>query len=140
MALIPPPFKNIIRYHGVFDPRHRWRSRAVRDRASVRAKLEAQRERELRKSVWDHLLATPPQFPETAIELPSPNWKWADLMRRSFGHELLTCKNFGGDRKVISTLSWEPVVSKFLACIRIEPGESDAMPARPPPEQMAWGW
>ena len=140
MALIPPPWRNLTRYHGVFAPRHRLRSRVVRDRASVRAELAARREEEMRDVVWEALETTLPQFPETMVELPSPNWKWADLMRRSFGVDLLTCDRCGGKRKVIATLSWAPVVAKFLACVGVESSGVEVKPARPPPEQEVLGW
>jgi hypothetical protein len=112
----------------------------VRDRESVRADLAARREDEMREAVWERLLVMPPQFPETLIDLPSPNWKWAELLKRSFGHELLTCGQCGGERKVISTLTWAPVVAKFLECIGVDVGDCETKPARPPPVQEAWGW
>ena len=140
MALIPPPWVNLTKYHGIFAPRHRWRARVVRDRASVRAEVAARLEEETRDGVWEALETTLPQFPETMVDLPSKNWKWADLLRRSFGHELLTCDRCGGERKVIATLTWPPVVAKFLACVGVESSGVEVKPARPPPEQEVLGW
>lgn len=61
-------------------------------------------------------------------------------MARSFGVNLLSCDRCGGERKVISTLTWAPVVAKFLDSLGVEIADCEVKPARPPPMQEAWGW
>lgn len=58
----------------------------------------------------------------------------------SFDVEILTCPRCGGPRKVISVLSYGPVVRRFLECIRENADAPEAERARPPPGQIAFGW
>ena len=140
LALIPPPRINTVRYHGVFAPRHRMRAQVVRDRKSIRLANLAREEQEMANGVWELCLSRPPALPLTAADLPSPNWSWAELMRRTFGYDLLKCEKCGGKRRVISTITQEPVIEKILCAMGIETIDCEASPARAPPEQRCCEW
>ena len=56
-------------------------ARVVRDRAGVWAELAARLGQEMREGLWEALETTLRQFPETMVDLPSPNWKWASLKK-----------------------------------------------------------
>jgi hypothetical protein len=71
-------------------------------------------------------------------DLPSPDWSWAHLMRRTFGFDLLRCEKCGGQRRVISTITQTPVIEKILSAMGIETMDCEASPARAPPEQRCW--
>lgn len=60
-------------------------------------------------------------------------WAWADLMRRVFAINVLTCAACDGRLRLLATIEDPPIPSKILTsdC----PGEAPVVtPARPPPE------
>jgi hypothetical protein len=129
-ALIPPARINTVGCHGVFAPRHRMRAQVVRDRKSIRLANLAREERNIANSAWEGFLSQPPTLPLTVADLPSPNWSWADPMRRTFGLDLLRCEKYGGKRRVISAIMQEAVIGKILRAMGLETAECEASPAR----------
>lgn len=112
----------------------------VRDRESVRREDAEARLRGLIERALAGFRAEPTTARLSTCPLPSPNWTWAELMKRAYDVEILTCPRCGRPRKVISVLSYGPVVPRFLEYIRENADAPEAERARPPPEQIAFGW
>ena len=105
-ALVPHPGCNLVVYHGVLAPRHRWRSQVV-----------------------------PPREEEAAAEGSAPRrrcgWiRWEELIKRTFGVDPLRCPwcdTLMGVRAIVRT--WE--VSKKLLAVLGRPWQPDQLVPRP---------
>jgi hypothetical protein len=73
-ALVPPPRRPLVAYHGFFGPRARWRSAIV---------LE-------------------PSPADARAAVPAPRrWSWAQLLHRVFAIEVLVCDRCAGPRRIL---------------------------------------
>jgi hypothetical protein len=103
-ALVPPPRRPLVAYHGLLAPRARWRSAIV---------------------------PTPsPGAPRTAT--PGPRrWSWAQLLRRVFGVDVLVCDRCGGPRRILGVVTEPHAVRRFLAALGLaaEPPPAPVVPA-----------
>ena len=114
-ALIPPPRKNLTRYHGVFAPNHAWRSRIV---PTMHASLEP----ELPCEESDT-----PEQPEKrvpATEL-ARRLDWAALLMRVFAIDVLKCPKCEGRMRVLALITEPDVVERILSHL--------GLPVSPPP-------
>ena len=96
--LVPRPRVHLVRYHGIFAPRSHWRRGIVPAPSSGTAEQTA--------SVAQPQPASPsgPQQ-EAGVEgagLRARRLDWARLMKRVFGHDVMTCDRCGGRRRVIA--------------------------------------
>ena len=91
--LIPPPGKNLTRYHGVFAAAHRFRS------AIVPAPSEAATSGPTRRAA--HIA-------------------WAELLRRVFAIDILRCDQCGGAMKIIAVIPDSPIADKILDHLGLE--------------------
>ncbi len=103
-ALVPPPRFNLVRYHGIFAPASRWRSKIV---PSDPVEEEPQSARE-RKPCGCH----------------PRNYTWSELMRRVFGFDVLRCE-CGGRMRILCAINPPDAIRKILDCL--------GLPSRPPP-------
>ena len=131
-ALLPPPYLNCTRYFGVFAPnansRHevcpgppmarRHRHRCSADQAALP---------ELPPT--DHLL---PRLPPSAP--PSYRIPWAELLKRTWNTDLLSCPRCHGRLKIIAFITELAVVRKILAHLRLPTELQEPLPARLPPQ------
>jgi uncharacterized protein YbaR (Trm112 family) len=60
--------------------------------------------------------------------------RWADLLRRTFGLDVLACPECGGRMKVIATIEEPGVIRKILRAMGLPEEAPRASPARPPPQ------
>ncbi|MCK9462554.1 MAG: transposase, partial [Proteobacteria bacterium] len=91
-AIIPRPQINLLIYHGVLAPNAHWRSRVVAyGRPGVAPAAGA---------------AEDADSAETAEPQPfSPrNYTWAELMRRTFGYDVMACLECGGRMRLIAMI------------------------------------
>jgi len=109
---IPLPGTHLIRYHGVFANRSRWRSR-----------LPLPRPREGTTS------AVPSQATMAATDRHAGSSRrrlsWAQLLARVFLIDVLRCPHCGGRRRILSFLTEPSTVRRILAHLEI--------PTTPPP-------
>lgn len=95
-ALVPRPHTNLVVYHGVLSPHAGWRKRVVayaRQPDAIEPAAAA------------------------ATESRAPKRKrrqWAELMRRAFGYELLSCGKCGGQMVLLACIIQRAVVDKIL--------------------------
>jgi hypothetical protein len=89
-ALVPPPRRPLVAYHGVLAPRAPWRSAVV-----------------------------PPPSPAAAwAAAPVPRrWSWAQLLRRVFALEVLVCPRCGGPRRMLGAVTEPYAVRRLLAAL-----------------------
>ena len=133
-ALIPPPRVNLVRFFGVLAPNARLRSRVVP--------------------------APPPELPPEPVPAPtsgplpssttnddnkaelegptarpSSRIPWADLLKRTFGVDLLTCTRCGGKRRVVACVFSSIVTAEILAHLGLPAHPRPLAPARDPPQR-----
>ncbi len=114
-ALVPPPRFNLVRYHGIFGPASRWRSRigpaGPRDDDDSRC--------------------CPGSSARQAKGCDSPgkihprNYSWAELMKRVWGFDVLKCPECGGRMRILCAINPPAAIRKILDCL--------GLPSRPPP-------
>lgn len=65
---------------------------------------------------------------------PKPRGSWAELLKRVFEIDVLTCPWCGGKRKLVALLTDGKVVRKILAHLGLDTEPPRLAPARAPPE------
>jgi hypothetical protein len=135
-AIIPKPLINLLIYHGVLAPNSHWRSHAV---AYVRPDDSAESGRR-----GD--IASPESADNDGSsnrdDAPDPppfsprNYTWAELMRRTFGYDVMACLECGGRMRLIAMIDRPAVIAKILEHLGLPTETPTAQPARPPPEQL----
>jgi hypothetical protein len=117
-ALIPPPRTNLVRYHGVFAPAAKLRSRIVGQTNQTLA------------SAMGHKA---PGVGKTRVRR---NLLWAELMSRVFGINVLTCPECGGQCRVIACIEDPAVIRKILRHLGLPTQGATLHPARGPPDHQ----
>ena len=112
-AIIPRPQVNLVIYHGVLGPNAKWRKRVV---------------------AYGRPAAEPGEEPEPAGSSPD-SYEWAELMRRTFGFDVLTCTKCGGRLKLIALIDQPAVIEKILTHLGLPTEGPRPRPARAPPEE-----
>lgn len=77
-----------------------------------------------------HAVSAPnsPTLPSTSARSRSSRSTWAELLRRVFALDVLTCPHCGGPRRLIAQLTDPVVVRKILTHL-----EHESEPPRPEP-------
>jgi hypothetical protein len=115
-ALVPPPRAHLLTYHGVLAPGAAWRDAVV-----PRATPTVPRRRERRPA---H---------DSDPELARRRYTWAELMKRVFHLDVLTCPHCGNPRRLIALLTDPHVVRDILACLGLPTDPPPIHPPRWPP-------
>jgi hypothetical protein len=120
VPLVPRPRINLLLYHGVLAPNAPWRREVV-----ARAEPEA-------SAVDSCPPATPPDE-EAAAANPGrtrPKYRaWADLMRRAFEADVLSCPRCGGRMTVLATIEDPAVIHRILTHLGLSTEAGEALPA-----------
>ena len=108
-ACVPPPRFHTVRYAGVLAPASTWRERIAPE------------------------LPPAPSPVDPADEAPPPrstgNYRpWAELLKRTFGFDVLECKKCQGRMKLMAIVTDPGSVARYLEKI----GEPTDIPARSP--------
>ena len=117
-ALTPRPRINLILYHGVLAPRAAWR------RAVVLFREDAQGPQGCVTCEGNSDRTSPPRF---------PNRTWADLMRRSFGFDVLACPRCAGRLKLVALIQDGAVIQRILRHLGRPDVVPEMRPSRAPP-------
>ena len=120
-GLIPPPRVNLTRYHGVFAPGSKLRSAVV----------------ELARPATPP--APPPQTPPVLLaKTPKTHGPyripWADLLKRVFGADVLTCAKCSGPMQVVAYIHDRDAVGKVLRHLKLPDTPLPLGNARGPPQ------
>ena len=66
---------------------------------------------------------------------PTPRcYQWADLMRRSFGFDVLACDRCGGRLRLIALIQQAEVIGRILTHLGVAAEVPTPLPARSPPQ------
>ena len=119
-ALVPPPRFNLTRFHGVFASNSRLRARVVPVPPPT---------------------TSPPAHSPTPAQPPPPTsprgrLPWAELLRRTFGLDLLTCHACGSARRVLAFISNLPTARRILHHLNL-PSTPPHLPAAAGPPQLS---
>jgi len=104
-ALVPPPRRPLLAYHGVLAPRARWRAAVVPRPAPDDASADA--------------------GSQSARRL-----NWALLLRRVFAIQVLVCERCGGARRILGAVTEPHAVRRLLAALGLA---AEPPPGRPVP-------
>ena len=122
-ALIPQPGRNLLRYHGQFAPQGRWRSQIVIGKPTEPSRSA-------------HAGAA------QSGEAKRRRRTWAELLKRTFAIDVLTCGKCGGRREVIAVIDEGNTVKRILDHLGIPSAPPRLQPARGPPsgrrEDTVW--
>jgi hypothetical protein len=139
-ALTPRPRVNLVLYYGVLGARARWRAQVVESvrvpgaaaegcDGSDRAPSEADGKNE-RVRPDTQVTGEDPK----AAARPANGHAWADLMRRTFGFDVLECPRCGGRLRLVATIEQRQVIGRILAHLGLPTDLPAPWPARAPPQ------
>jgi hypothetical protein len=121
VGIIPPPRRHLVRYAGVFGP-------AAKARSKLRALIPTT---DAADAATCPAAGTP--IPMRARRLP-----WADLLRRVFAEDALTCP-CGGRRSVTAFVTDQRLARSLLVALGLPAEPATFAPARDPPQaELAW--
>jgi hypothetical protein len=118
-VLTPRPRVNLILYYGVLAPRSAWRRAIVpriTDAADAREEAAAEDE-------------------DASCPRPSRAgaYQWAELMRRTFGVDVLACTRCSGRLRLVALTEQASVVQRILRHLGLPTEVPEPQPARSPP-------
>ena len=119
-ALVPPPRAHQLTYHGVLAPASAWRDLVVPKRAPASTSPSC-----------GPLAPNSPTAPGTSARSRSSRSTWAELLRRVFAVDVLTCPHCGGPRRLIAQLTDPIAVRKILGHLDHPTEPPRPAPARP---------
>ena len=108
-AITPRPRINLILYYGVLGARSAWRAQVVPGppRGDANEAIDDAR--------------------------PPASYLWADLMRRSFGFDVLACTRCGGRMRLVALIDQPPVIQHILRHLGLPTEIHEPRPTRAPP-------
>jgi hypothetical protein len=108
-ALVPPPRRNLVRYHGILAPHAKHRKKVVPN------KPDEEELKKIRGCSKNRIL-------------------WSALLARTFGLNLETCPNCGGRMRMVAALTDPASVKTYLDGVGLESEIPTLKPARSPPQ------
>jgi hypothetical protein len=120
-VLTPRPRVNLILYYGVLAPRAAWRSALVPVIADEVDASDAEVSGELDGNA------------SRAPALRAGAYQWAELMRRTFGVDVLACPRCGGRLRLVALIEQASVIQRILRHLGFPTHVPEARPARAPP-------
>jgi hypothetical protein len=105
-ALVPPPRRPLLAYHGLLAPRSGWRAAIVPRPAR-------------------------PDTRAAADDRAPRRWPWARLLQRVFGFDVLVCDRCGGPRRILGAVTEPDAVRRVLVALGLaaEPPPAPVGPA-----------
>jgi hypothetical protein len=141
-SLTPRPRINLVLYYGVLGAHASWRRRLPRPGVTVpdaAAGTADARERSAEPMVAAGLEGSASTPTGSAPPAGSgSNWLWAQLMRRSFGFDVLACPNCGGRFRLVALIEYREAVQRILRHLGLPAEVPPPRPARGPPPPSAW--
>ena len=120
-ALIPPPRVNLVRFFGVLAPNARLREHVVPRPLQTEVEVTA--------------------LPSPGVESPPPPARrktsrvpWAELLKRTFSADVLTCDKCGGKRRVVACVFSSSITAEILEHLRMPHQALPRASARAPPQ------
>ena len=129
-ALVPPPRSHLLRYHGVLAPHAKARPRVVPPEEPPPRREVAELPRRRRRRKRDREVG-PPRRPRRGRRRRTP---WAELLRRTFGYDVLECPRCKGRMEVLACITNAASVRRILRALGLPEEPPRAAPARSPPQ------
>ena len=127
-ALVPTPRAHLTRYHGIIGPAAKWRPRIVPAVAvGVQPAASDSEGREAAGESADTISRKKESPPSASRQ--RRNYAWAELIRRVFSADVLSCSQCGGKLRLISAILPPETTRKILDWV--------GLPSRPPPVSPA---
>jgi len=141
VALIPPPRKKLTSYHGVFAPAFPLRHTVVPPRPIGKDDSHEASEHLLsRLSASDKGPASCPSPTSTAPTVPAkprpkprPRYLWAELLRRVYLVDVLSCPHCKRTRRLLAFITDPLVIGRILQHLGLTTEPPTLATARPPP-------
>ena len=118
-AIVPPPKRHVTRYFGVLASHSKLRSLVVPQQPASAQPTAADGDGDGQGA------RTSPA--------PSRYIPWAELLRRTWGIDVLECHTCGGRLRLIALVKTEATIKKILAAMGLPTEPPQPHPARPPP-------
>ena len=128
-VLVPRPRINLVLYHGVLGPRAAWRAGVVPREAALQGEGEPRTEDPSGAIGQGEADANTPD----AARRRARGRRWADLMQRTFGFDVLACPRCGGRLRLIALIDQAPVIQHILRHLGLPCEIPSPTPARAPP-------
>ena len=122
-VLTPRPRINLVLYYGVLAPRAHGRAAAV----AWAGPTHADRPSEATPAASD------PHEPDESSARRSGAYLWAELMRRTFGFDVLACPRCGGRLRLLALIQHRTAVERILRHLDLPTERPEPWPARAPP-------
>jgi len=125
-AQVPPPRRHMVTHHGVLAPAAGYRDQVVPENRPYRDPFHRHRRNksEARRGAENNAVTKPKRRPAL----------WADLLRRTFGLDVMHCPLCGGRRELIALITQPHTAQTILRAMGF-PAEPEVLePARPPPQ------
>jgi hypothetical protein len=133
-VLIPRPRINLILYHGVLGPRAAWRPLVVGFGNTADATTTAASTTEASVDRGEPGPAEPDPYDTCERRPPRGGARlWAELMRRSFGLDVLACPRCGGRLRLIALIDEAAVIARILRHLHLPTEVPTPRPGRAPP-------
>ncbi len=132
-VLVPRPRTNLLLYHGVLGPRAAWRAAVVPREVAPPWDRESRTED---LTSHDGQAQTDTNAPD-ADRRRARGRLWADLMRRTFGFDVLACPRCDGRLRLIALIDHTPVIQTILRHLGLPSEIPVPTPARAPPLLLA---
>ena len=130
-SIVAPPRSPLLRYHGVLAPNAKWRKLIVpvrhraepcattEDESSKKASKQRKKSKKSSEST-DQLaqLAVSETLPATRVATWRPSTSyipWADLLKRSFDFDVLSCPRCKGRMEIIAVITRPEAIERILS-------------------------
>jgi hypothetical protein len=113
VALVPKPRVNLTRFHGVFAPNSKYRARVTPSKRGKGKKAKTPKGAQQQTSAERHVAMT-----------------WAQRLKRVFNIDIETCRDCGGEVRIISCIEDPAVIRKIL--VHLDDNVSSVATALPP--------
>ena len=152
LALVPRPRRHLVTYHGVLAPAASLRSRVVprvpteeengagQDDADA-SSADSQQPEELHKvDSARRQRARVPHRPAKRRVHGRRYYTWAELLRRVYAVDVLTCPRCGGPRRLLAAIHDPLSIEKVLGAMKLPFHAPELAPARAPPAEEGTWW
>lgn len=118
-SLIPPPRKNMIRYHGIFGAN-----------SGLRAQIVPKPNQEIIEG----------QGSAEGSPCSGQGKRWAQLLARVFGVDVLSCPRCESRMTIISFITESKAIKDILASLQMATAPPEVAPARRSEQQAEFSW
>jgi hypothetical protein len=135
-ALVPPPRSHLTRFHGIFAPHSKHRSRIVPTQPQAAAPAPPEEVPSTTASADPGKKPPPSPIPLSSPPRGPYRLPWATLLRRVFAVDVLTCDRCGGKRRLVALVDKQEAITKILAHLGLPQEAPSPWLARAPPQEL----